>query len=152
MRLGIALPAVWDAVHCANLTKVIQKTKREPDGKILKQDGFRHPDIAAILANQRPLAETYGTVTAPVCQFCGCEDFKIEATSGRVGDTYSPTWWYAECDACMACGPLSNSKESALDAMRPKKAASVDSKASIDDDPEMDLPRSAMAWPEREGP
>lgn len=60
VRLGVDLIPVWDAVQRANLSKVDARIHREPDGKIRKQDGFRHPDIAAILANQRPLAETYG--------------------------------------------------------------------------------------------
>ncbi len=60
VRLQIDLPKVWDAIQTANLSKVGPGQTRDADGKIQKSKNFKHPDIAAILANQRPLAETYG--------------------------------------------------------------------------------------------
>jgi len=58
VRYGIDLPAIWDAVHSANMTKA--NGPRRADGKIMKGPNFKHPDIAGILMTQRPLAETYG--------------------------------------------------------------------------------------------
>ncbi len=60
VRLGLDLPQIWQAVACANLAKFGPGSHREPDGKISKPANWRHPDIAVILANQRPIAETYG--------------------------------------------------------------------------------------------
>ncbi len=59
VRLGLDLPQIWQAVACANLAKFGPGSHREPDGKVSKPKYWVHPDIAAILANQRPLAETY---------------------------------------------------------------------------------------------
>ena len=46
---GINLDDVWAAVHKANMKKVGGKTR--PDGKILKPEGWTHPDIKTILMN-----------------------------------------------------------------------------------------------------
>jgi predicted HAD superfamily Cof-like phosphohydrolase len=60
VRLGINLVPVWNVIHCANLEKFGRGSHREADGKISKPENWKHPDIAAFLASQRPLAETYG--------------------------------------------------------------------------------------------
>ena len=51
---GIPIPAVWKAVHDANMAKVdpvTGKVRRRSDGKVLKPDGWTPPDdiIAAII-------------------------------------------------------------------------------------------------------
>lgn len=46
---GIYLPAVWDAVQKSNMTK--DGGHRE-DGKVMKGDSFKHPDIVRILNTQ----------------------------------------------------------------------------------------------------
>lgn len=58
VRYGIDLVPIWRAVQAANMTKA--NGPRRADGKILKPEGFKHPDIAGILAAQRPLSELYG--------------------------------------------------------------------------------------------
>lgn len=64
LAYGIALPEVWDAVQRANLTKSSGPIRA--DGKRGKPPGFRPPDVAGILAGQRPLSETYPGIVAPV--------------------------------------------------------------------------------------
>lgn len=51
---GIDLRPVWDAIHAANLQKI--GGGRREDGKIGKPDGWKHPDIKAILDTQGPLS------------------------------------------------------------------------------------------------
>ena len=61
LACGIDLVPVWEAVREANMTKVGPNQRRDPaTGKILKPDGFVHPDVEAIIDAQPPLALTYG--------------------------------------------------------------------------------------------
>lgn len=53
---GIDMRPVWDEVHAANMRKEGGATRR--DGKILKPEGWVHPDIEALLAKQGALQET----------------------------------------------------------------------------------------------
>lgn len=53
----IDLPDVWEAVQAANMAKEGGGTRE--DGKILKPPGWQAPDIAGILADQKPLSELY---------------------------------------------------------------------------------------------
>jgi len=47
---GIPLDKVFDAVHASNMAKLVDgKPVRRADGKILKPDGWRPPDIKSIL-------------------------------------------------------------------------------------------------------
>jgi len=59
--LGVPLDTCWDAVQSANMAKVIDGTVlRRADGKILKPDGWKPPDILKILlkySNDLSLAE-----------------------------------------------------------------------------------------------
>jgi predicted HAD superfamily Cof-like phosphohydrolase len=53
LEYGIPLDRVWGAVHSANMAKVdpvTGKVRKRFDGKVLKPDGWKRPDIAAILA------------------------------------------------------------------------------------------------------
>lgn len=50
---GIDLRPVWAAVHAANMRKVLSPSR--PDGKVLKPEGWTPPDVAGILALQKPL-------------------------------------------------------------------------------------------------
>lgn len=57
---GIDLPAVWDAIQEANMKKFGPGFSRDPNTKkVKKPPGWKHPDIGAMLASQRPLAEIY---------------------------------------------------------------------------------------------
>jgi predicted HAD superfamily Cof-like phosphohydrolase len=52
IEYGIPLSAVWDAVQKSNLAKrdpSTGKVRRREDGKILKPDGWKPPDIRAAL-------------------------------------------------------------------------------------------------------
>lgn len=51
---GIDPAPVWEAVHAANMAKAGGPVRE--DGKRLKPPGWQPPDIAAILARQKPLA------------------------------------------------------------------------------------------------
>lgn len=53
---GIDLDAVLAEVHRSNMTKLGPDGRpiRRADGKVLKGNGYRPPDIAAVLARQRP--------------------------------------------------------------------------------------------------
>jgi predicted HAD superfamily Cof-like phosphohydrolase len=55
VNFGIDLRPVWDAVHAANLAKVAGGVIRRADGKTMKPPGWKHPDIAEIVAAQPPL-------------------------------------------------------------------------------------------------
>ena len=47
---GIPLDKVFDAVHASNMAKLVDgKPIRREDGKILKPDGWKAPDIKSIL-------------------------------------------------------------------------------------------------------
>lgn len=52
VTFGIPLGAVFDEVHAANMRKVGPDGKviRRPDGKVVKPEGWRGPDVAAVLA------------------------------------------------------------------------------------------------------
>jgi predicted HAD superfamily Cof-like phosphohydrolase len=54
---GIDLPEVWDAVQKSNMAKVGGPVRE--DGKQGRPPGWVPPDIASILATQRPLGELY---------------------------------------------------------------------------------------------
>lgn len=60
LAYGIDLPAVWAEVHRSNMAKVGGPIRE--DGKRLKPEGWTPPDIADVLARQRPLSETYAEV------------------------------------------------------------------------------------------
>lgn len=50
--LGLPMQALWDEVHRSNMAKVDPVTgavTRREDGKILKPEGWKKPDIAAIV-------------------------------------------------------------------------------------------------------
>lgn len=52
LEYGIPLDRVWHVVHASNMTKIhpaTGKVKRRVDGKILKPESFRPPDITAAL-------------------------------------------------------------------------------------------------------
>ena len=48
---GINLNPVWDAVQYSNMQKVGGKSR--PDGKVLKPEGWKAPDINAIIKEQQ---------------------------------------------------------------------------------------------------
>ena len=53
LEYGIPLDRVWEAVQRANMAKVdpaTGKVQKRADGKVLKPDGWKSPDVAAILA------------------------------------------------------------------------------------------------------
>src|SRR5947209_5563318 len=53
LEYGIPLDRVWEAVQRANMAKVDRETgkvRKRADGKVLKPDGWKSPDIAAVLA------------------------------------------------------------------------------------------------------
>lgn len=53
LAYGIPLEAVWDTVQRANMAKVDPVTgqvRRREDGKILKPEGWKPPDIAGVLS------------------------------------------------------------------------------------------------------
>jgi hypothetical protein len=52
VALGVDLRPVWDAVHAANLAKA--GGPRRADGKFLRPESWKHPDIKGILEKQRP--------------------------------------------------------------------------------------------------
>jgi predicted HAD superfamily Cof-like phosphohydrolase len=51
---GIDLRPVWEAIHAGNLEKVGGGYRA--DLKVQKPPGWKHPDIAAILRDQKPIA------------------------------------------------------------------------------------------------
>jgi predicted HAD superfamily Cof-like phosphohydrolase len=59
LHCGIDLPEIWDAVCRANMKKFGEGSYVRDDGKRMKPPGWKHPDIAGILADQKPLAEIY---------------------------------------------------------------------------------------------
>lgn len=61
---GIDIPACWDAIQAANLAK-LGGPKCPETAKQLKPAGWRPPDIAGILRDQRPLSETYPDLGGP---------------------------------------------------------------------------------------
>lgn len=56
---GIDFPPAWAAVHEANMKKTGPGSSRRADGKLCKPEGWKHPDIKAIVSSQRPLSEIY---------------------------------------------------------------------------------------------
>lgn len=60
---GVDPVPIWDAVRAANMRKFGRGSRVREDGKLLKPPDWVAPDIAAILAAQRPLAETYSRST-----------------------------------------------------------------------------------------
>lgn len=60
LAFGIDLPPVWDAVVAANNAKVKDGCNRDAGGKTVKPEGWRHPDVGAILRDQKSLADIYG--------------------------------------------------------------------------------------------
>lgn len=50
---GIDLEPVFSEIHRSNMSKGDPEVVRRPDGKILKGTGYRPPDVAAIVAEQR---------------------------------------------------------------------------------------------------
>lgn len=53
VQFGIDVRPVWDAVHAANMAKVGGEVRS--DGKRMKPDGWKPPDVAGILARQGSL-------------------------------------------------------------------------------------------------
>ncbi len=49
LEFGIPLGEVWEAVHAANMRKATGGVRRSATGKILKPDGWKPADIAAVL-------------------------------------------------------------------------------------------------------
>lgn len=52
VELGVDFQACWDEVHSSNMTKVDPRTgevKRREDGKILKPESYRRPDLAKVV-------------------------------------------------------------------------------------------------------
>lgn len=52
LEFGISIEAVWDTVHEANMAKrdpVTGIVKHREDGKVLKPEGWKAPDIAKVL-------------------------------------------------------------------------------------------------------
>lgn len=62
---GIDPVPLWEAIHRANMAKHGPGAWRDEAGKIRKPATWVHPDIAAILAAQWALAETYGEGRGP---------------------------------------------------------------------------------------
>jgi predicted HAD superfamily Cof-like phosphohydrolase len=62
--MGIDMRPVWDAVQRSNLEKTTGPVRE--DGKQLKPEGWKHPDIAKLLSQQEPLVDPD----------CHCSDFK----------------------------------------------------------------------------
>jgi predicted HAD superfamily Cof-like phosphohydrolase len=54
---GIDFNRIWDVVHVANLTKV--GGEKRHDGKQLKPEWWKHPDIDNLLRTQRPVTDKY---------------------------------------------------------------------------------------------
>ncbi len=52
---GIYLPDIWEAVHNKNMSKTGVK---RADGKVMKQDGFKHANIKELLDTQKAI-DTY---------------------------------------------------------------------------------------------
>lgn len=61
VRLGIDLPAVWNEVKKSNMSKFGPGAWKDENMKVRKPPDWVPPDIAAVLVNQKPLSETYGT-------------------------------------------------------------------------------------------
>jgi predicted HAD superfamily Cof-like phosphohydrolase len=49
--IGVDPQPIWDAVQAANMAKTTGPVRA--DGKRLKPDGWKHPDIAALIDQQR---------------------------------------------------------------------------------------------------
>lgn len=52
LEYGIPLDRVWDEVHRSNMAKIDHatgKVHKRADGKVLKPEGWKPPDIAAII-------------------------------------------------------------------------------------------------------
>lgn len=60
IEFGIPLALVWRAVQSANMAKVGPdgKVHRREDGKILKPEGWRPPDIASIIRKAQGLVDS----------------------------------------------------------------------------------------------
>lgn len=58
-RCGIDLPAVWEEVRRTNLAKIKDRIVRREDGKVMKPAGWKPPDVARVLARQKPLVIEY---------------------------------------------------------------------------------------------
>jgi predicted HAD superfamily Cof-like phosphohydrolase len=59
---GIDFNRIWDVVHVANLTKVgliLLGGEKRHDGKQLKPEWWKHPDIDNLLRTQRPVTDKY---------------------------------------------------------------------------------------------
>ena len=57
LEYGIPLGAVWQAVQASNMAKVDPVTgmvRKRADGKVLKPEGWKPPDIAGILSDATP--------------------------------------------------------------------------------------------------
>lgn len=55
---GIDMESIWNAVQRTNMAKLHDgKVKRRADGKILKPEGWKPPDIKALLDAQIPLSD-----------------------------------------------------------------------------------------------
>lgn len=55
-NLNIPAEKVWAAVHASNMAKIDPSTGRvnkRPDGKVIKPDGWKAPDIFSILKEHR---------------------------------------------------------------------------------------------------
>lgn len=60
LEYGLPLPMLWQAVQNANMSKadpVTGEIKRREDGKILKPEGWKPPDVAGIIEH----ATKYGS-------------------------------------------------------------------------------------------
>jgi predicted HAD superfamily Cof-like phosphohydrolase len=56
-EMGIPFDQVWAEIHRSNMAKIGPDgvVRMRPDGKILKPEGWRVPDIAAVLAAANPI-------------------------------------------------------------------------------------------------
>lgn len=79
---GIDPRPVWDAIHASNMAKVGGLTRA--DGKILKPDGWVKPDVAGILAEQKPLAESLPERKSLLDSRLGKQDWDDEPIGCRV--------------------------------------------------------------------
>jgi predicted HAD superfamily Cof-like phosphohydrolase len=63
---GVDLAPIWDAVHAANMAK--SGGRKRADGKQLKPAGWRPPDVASLIEEQRREYEDAVTLLTPLAE------------------------------------------------------------------------------------
>jgi hypothetical protein len=95
VSFGVDLGPIWDKVHEANMLKA--DGLRDKNGKVLKPEGWKHPDIAKLIEDQKlglpEFCDLCGYLAVDTTGYhCGNSDYKKLTSELRPKEIPRPIW------------------------------------------------------------